>query len=188
MIGCRSHVPGLLAGIYLVASCGAESSSPDPSCALDEHYEYRYFGDPVNGAGFYFSHLVPTRTFTRRLSSFIRQDECSTEISACDSPELDVGDVMAALAAPEVVKVFDETKTEGLVRLRIDGPHSEGWNLKRGQAGVIFVGAAACGNAVACRDAPRALRTLLDLLRKLELQELAKPACSELRRFSASSG
>jgi hypothetical protein len=188
MIGLHSHVSGLLAAICLVASCGAESSSAVRSCALDEHYTYRNFGDPENGAGFYFSHLVPTRTFTRRLSSFVRQHECSTEIAACDSPGLDVGEVMAALAAPEVVKLFDETKTEGVVRLRIDGPQSVGWNLQRGQGGVIFVGAAACGNDVACREAPRALRTLLDLLRKLELQELTKPACSELTGFSAPSG
>ena len=127
------------------------------------------------------SAITLCRTFTRwRLDRAVDAGSCSSELGDCGSPGVAIGDVEAALADPDVRAALgapspplygiDERPTDGSV-----------FQITAGTAS-IEIGSDCTETAKGCVPIPAGVRALGNLLRALDVQELAAPACAAFPR------
>lgn len=123
------------------------------------------------------SSLATCRDFDRKRT---RHDgdggalSCTTQIGACDAGPVAVGDVQRALAAPDVVAALAAATTPlfGRDTRPVDG--SVFLITRNGKS--IEVGNP-CDTDPACVPVPPGVDALVSVLKALDAQELAKPAC-----------
>jgi hypothetical protein len=159
------------------APTAPDAAPPRPvACALDLQYRYAFEGVELAFA-YDDTALSPPRTFTRKRMFLLEPERtvppCATELPACDSPEIDIGEVATALLHPDVVAAFASAPTT----FGRPGARGGGWNIERSDGRRLVSGGAGCGNDPQCREAPQALNQLGQLLGRLDEQEMKKPSC-----------
>ena len=124
------------------------------------------------------SALATCRAFQRKRSapSDGGSFSCATQLGACDAGPVAVGEVERALAHPDVVAAFAAATTPvfGVDSRPVDGTVFEITRIGKS----IDVGSD-CGasSAPACVPIPPGVAALAVVLKALDTQELAKPAC-----------
>jgi hypothetical protein len=168
----------------VVADAQAERADPDApasvSCSLAAGYRYQFEG-PELALSQDSSTLTPLRTFTRRRSYLDPKMDpvtCSTELATCGSPEIDVGELNAALERDDVASAF---AAAGNQVFGMEAPLGGGWSIERldGRR-VVIRGGGRCDQRPDCQPSPAGFDMLRALLERLDEQELAKASCHDL--------
>lgn len=159
-------------------------SAPDAAgaCALSMSYSY---GD-IGGLRIYVDRvqLSPPRGFSYTRTP-VRGDgpslSCQPPLPDCGpGPRITAADVERAVAHPQVQAALAENPTPLFGR---DNRPADGvvFEFRRQDGETILIGTA-CRLSAGCREIPPAIRELRELLLELNVQQLADPACAELRR------
>ena len=101
---------------------------------------------------------------------------CAAPLPPCGSPDLiDVADIEAALAAPDVQAVVSQMVPPFYGEQNVADP-PESYSFRYGDA-VGFAGVS-CLSPTLCVPMPSGVATLVEMLRKLITQQLAQPSCA----------
>jgi len=125
------------------------------------------------------SSLAACRDFQRKRSTSSDGGSlsCTTQLGACDAGPVAVGDVERALAHPDVVAAFAAATTPvyGVDSRPVDGTVFE---ITRNGRSIDVGGDCGSSPAPACVPIPPGVGALASVLKSLDTQELAKPACN----------
>ena len=104
---------------------------------------------------------------------------CATQLGACDAGPVAVGEVERALAHPDVVAAFAAATTPvfGVDSRPVDGTVFE---ITRNGKSIDVGSDCGASSAPACVPIPPGVAALAAVLKSLDAQELAKPACKAL--------
>jgi hypothetical protein len=123
--------------------------------------------------------LATCRDFQRKRTSAADGGSfsCTTQIGACEAAPVAVGDVERALAHPDVVAAFAAATTPvyGVDSRPVDGTVFE---ITRNGKSIDVGGDCGASSAPACIPIPPGVSALAAVLKSLDTQELAKPACN----------
>jgi hypothetical protein len=158
----------------------AEAAAPAGPAACALAYQYRYeFHGPELALSYDDSTLSPAREFLRRRQLAIEPGQptqsCTTLLPACGSPGIDVGDVAAALADPDVESAF--AAANDTFDFGAEPPLGGGWSILRSDGRRLHVGGAGCADSRGCDTRMPGMNRLRALLLALDAQELKKPGC-----------
>jgi len=162
------------------AEAGPEAAAPagPAGCALAYQYRYEFHG-PELALSYDDSTLSPAREFLRRRQLAIEPGQptqsCTTLLPACGSPGIDVGDVAAALADPDVESAF--AAANDTFDFGAEPPLGGGWSILRSDGRRLHVGGAGCADSRGCDTRMPGMNRLRALLLALDAQELKKPGC-----------
>lgn len=124
------------------------------------------------------SALAACRDFQRKRSSAADGGSfsCTTQLGACGAVPVAIGDVESALAHPDVVAALAASTTPvyGVDSRPVDGTVFE---ITRDGKSIDVGGDCGGASAPACIPIPPGVAALAAVLRSLDTQELAKPAC-----------
>ena len=158
------------------------------TCAFDQIYRYGYEASrPVA-----FAHeviLTPPAAFQhiRRPQLTMPPDMgCAPAIPACGADALDVTDVMAAIADPDVQQGLEESSAAGVPRpYGFDPRQFDGqiFRFARDVGGSILVGAPCPAGSTpsSCGAIPPGVDRLVSVLTAFDKQQLADPSCASIR-------
>jgi hypothetical protein len=157
------------------------------TCAFDAMYEYGYVG---GGPALWHDRAIleppasfkHVRTPTTPMPAILA---CAPALPSCGGAEIDAGDVMAALADPDVQTALERSKSNGIIQLygtmpRV--PDASMFELTRAGGGGFMIGDP-CPPGVGgptC-PVPGGLSRLMLVLTALDEQQVADPACVNLR-------
>ncbi len=152
-----------------------------PVCAFSTTYKFSDGGGFVPVAKH--ATLSPPNTFLYEVTSFYADAgtiSCSPALPACGTPsKVDVADVEAAIANPDVQAALIRTPSPVYGSLGVaDGP-SFGFGLPGGQG--FSVGIACATPSATCNPTPAGVAALVQVLRDLTTQQLADPSCAQER-------
>jgi hypothetical protein len=176
--------PGCAGG--LCAPCATTVGVDAGVCALDSTYRYGHDGGRVAfrdtvvlAAPASFTHLRdPVATMPASLS-------CAPPFPICDGAAIDVADVMAALADPDVQLAL--LRSKGAVTLPFYGVDprpvdGQAFQLTHdGGGGFLVGGPCPPGSSSTCMEIPAGVSRLVSVLTALDQQQLADPSCATLR-------
>jgi hypothetical protein len=154
-------------------------------CQLDATYSFTTAGGlvPFREA----TVVAPPASFT-----FVRKPEaatgtlmsCTPGFPACGGPAIDVADVIAAFADPDVQAAFAVSMSGmrpfyGVNDIATDAPAFE---FQREGGAVFFIGSPCpAGSPQSCTPIPAGLTRLLSFMARLDQQQLADPSCAFAR-------
>jgi hypothetical protein len=164
--------------------CTRRACLPDAApavCALGDSYEY---GD-IGGLRIFVerSHLGPGNSYRHTRTPLVGTGpllSCAPPLPACNAAgSITAADLERDLADPDVRAALAETvpPVYGRDNRPVDGVVFE---LKRAD-GRGFLAGAACNGQPGCRNVPVGIARLTALLRELDQQQLAAPACQGIR-------
>lgn len=162
---------------------GDAASQPDVNVPCTDCVTGSLSWGDTGGLVIYFdtSSLASCRTYTRirHLNSDGGTLSCTTEVGACAAAPVAIGDVEHALAHPDVVAAFAKPTTPvyGNDSRPVDGSILE---ITKDGKSIDVGGDCGTSSAPACVPIPPGISALASVLRALDTQELAKPACAAL--------
>lgn len=167
----------------IAAGAAAEGSEPagggTSSGCLGSALEW----GPVGGLVFFTSRseVTPCRRFEfeRVYRGTGEIESCASVVPCASADQVDMADLLAALAHEDVAAAFEEVPGMlGLDTRPVDAPVLE---ITR-DARSIQVGAPCSEGSTGCRKIPPGVAALVDLLRALQDERLAEGDCAQLRR------
>ncbi len=121
--------------------------------------------------------LTSCRTYTLTELVFGSPDEtrvCTNDVPCSAATEIDMADVLAALAHADVVAAFAAAPvTYGRDLRPVDGTI-----FQVSQSGASFLVGSPCTGTGTCLPIPSGVQALVDLLRALEAERLTEPDCT----------
>jgi hypothetical protein len=125
------------------------------------------------------SSVASCRTFARKRTSYFDAGtpppSCTDELGACGAAPIAIGDIVRALAHPDVVAGFAAATTP---LYGFDSRPSDGavYRITSGNKSIEVGGD--CPGGGTCVAIPAGVKALAKLLQDLDKQEIAKPACA----------
>jgi hypothetical protein len=198
---CTAIPPGMTRLVQLLIAFDQQQMT-DPSCAfnslgdasvdgapamcfLDATYRYGYDGGRIAWRDTVI--LSPPTSFLllhQPVTTMPPDMQCMPLLPMCDGPAIDLADVMAALADPEVQQVLIRSKGAATLPLYgVDPRPSDGqiFQLTTDLGGGFLVGTPCPpGPGTFCVGIPEGLARLVSVLDALERQQLADPTCASL--------
>jgi hypothetical protein len=174
------------ADVAIALPCGGDACTTCGACQLDATYRFTTNG----GLGAYRDATVlspPASYLYQRKPEGLPVPErsCAPAFPACGSAALDVGDVMAALADPDVKQAFAQSL--GVAPLPFYGVDYRGGDgaadqiTRDGGGGFLIGGPCPSAPTAPCTPIPAGLSRLVSTLRALDQQQLADPTCDFTR-------